>query len=347
MEIDVEKLYEKIKEKLNEDEKNNSGLYIYVSSTFIEYKTEYSKDTLSIIIKIKENRKNNIIQILENLYLNYKIIIENKYYIVIEILENKNYIILEFVVNSHIIIPNSFLEHFGYRTKEGMKVDYIDINDKKIKCKKTKSYKAEYGYYSKFIEDILNNKFETKISLITKEINEFRNRRNKEVLFTKEKIEDIYDFFEITTYRNTKILKKVNEKFAFRQIIGDITHNQLISYILRNNFLHIYKKMKFNIIINKTQRDFVINDSMISSIVCDDGNEIIIMPINKKECLALLPEEYYKKKYYINGELHFMNIENEQYVENINRYIYRFAKIENENVIGTKSELEVLLKLEA
>ena len=29
-----------------------------------------------------------------------------------------------------------------------------------IKSKKTKEYKTEYGYYSKFIEDILNNNFE-------------------------------------------------------------------------------------------------------------------------------------------------------------------------------------------
>lgn len=276
--------------------------------------------------------------------MNYKIINDNKYYVVIEINKNRNYIILDYVVNSHITIPNSFLEHFGYRTNEGIKVNYIDINNKKIKSQKTKKYKAEYGYYSKLIEDILNNNFETKMAMITKEINDFRNRKNLEVLFTKEKIEDIYSFFDVTTYRNTKILKQVNEESIASKIMGDMTHDQFMSFIFSKDFPHVYKGMKFNIIINKTQRDFIINDSMISSIVCDNGNEII-MPINKKECLDLLPEEYYKK-YYINGELYFMNIENEEDVEMINRYIYRFSKKNNENIIGTKNELEILLKKE-
>ena len=183
------------------------------------------------------------------------------------------------------------------------------------------------------------------MAMITKEINDFRNRKNPEVLFTKEKIEDIYSFFDVTTYRNTKILKQVNEESIASKIMGDMTHDQFMSFIFSKDFPHVYKGMKFNIIINKTQRDFIINDSMISSIVCDNGNEIIIMPINKKECLALLPEEYYKK-YYINGELYFMNIENEEDVEMINRYIYRFSKKNNENIIGTKNELEILLKKE-
>ena len=41
-----------------------------------------------------------------------------------------------------------------------------------------------------------------------------------------------------------------------------------------------------------------------------------------------------------------MNIENEEDVEMISRYIYRFSKKNNENIIGTKNELEILLKKE-
>lgn len=96
---------------------------------------------------------------------------------ILEINRDKNYIILEYVVNSHIIIPNSILEHFGYKSREGIKIDYLDMNDKIIKSEKTKKYKTEYGYYSKFVEDILNNDFETKIAMVTKEIHDFRNKK--------------------------------------------------------------------------------------------------------------------------------------------------------------------------
>lgn len=136
MKNDIGELYERIKEELNENERNNSELYIYTSNGFVEYKTNYNKDTLSIRIKIKENRRKNILLILEKLKLSYRITNDNKYCVVIEINKNRNYIILDYVVNSHITIPNSFLEHFGYRTNEGMKVDYIDIKDKKIKSQK-------------------------------------------------------------------------------------------------------------------------------------------------------------------------------------------------------------------
>lgn len=219
MKNDIGELYERIKEELNENERNNSELYIYTSNGFVEYKMNYNKDTLSIRIKIKENRRKNILLILEKLKLSYRITNDNKYCVVIEINKNRNYIILDYVVNSHITIPNSFLEHFGYRTNEGMKVDYIDIKDKKIKSQKTKKYKTQYGYYSKLTEDILNINFETKIAMITKKIHGFRNRKNPRVSFTKEEIEDIYNFFDVTTYRNTKMLEQVNENSVVSKII--------------------------------------------------------------------------------------------------------------------------------
>jgi len=339
----IEQIYQEILKNVSEIERKNSEYIIYTENGFTKYQEYYNEDTLSLNIKIKENRKTAFIDIINKLKVEYKITNDNKYYTVFELKEKSNYIIINYVVNSHITIPNSFLEHFGYKTNEGMKVDYIDINDKKIKSKKTKEYKTEYGYYNKLIEDILNNNFETKIAMITKEIHDFRNRKNPKVLFTKENVEYIYSFFDVTTYRNTKILEQVNEESIASKIIGDMTHDQFMSFIFTEDFPHVYKGMKFNIIINKTQRDFIINDSMISSILCDNGNEIIIMPINKKESFALLSEEYYKK-YYINGELHFMNMENEEDVGMINKYIFKQAEQRKENVIGTKKELEILLK---
>ena len=58
-----------------------------------------------------------------------------------------------------------------------------------------------------------------------------------------------------------------------------------------------------------------------------------------------MQEEYYKK-YVIGNKLYFMNIEDESEVEMINRYIFRYAKKNKENVIGSKNELEILLNYE-
>lgn len=345
MKNDIEELFEKLKNYLSDDEKNNCEVCIYTPNRFVEYKSYSPKENLSFFVKIKENRKKFLLQLLRKLILNYKIANDNKYYTVIEINKAKNYIIFDYVVNSHIIIPNFFLEHFGYRTQDGIKIDYIDINEKNIKTEKTRKYKAEYGYYSKIIEDILNQEFENKMAIITKELHDFRNQKNKKLLLDKEKIEVIYNFFDVTTYRNVDVLNQLNREALSSILIGEYTHNQLMEFVFSNKFPHIYNDLKVNIIINKTDRDFVINDSMISSIIGDGGNEIIIMPINLKECLALMKEEYYKK-YVKDSRLYYMSIKNDNDIEMINRYIYRYAKAKEENVIGSRNELEILLEKE-
>lgn len=81
---------------------------------------------------------------------------------------------------------------------------------------------------------------------------------------------------------------------------------------------------------------------MISEISCDEGNKVIILPISKKICLELIEEEYYNKKYFKNGELYYMDI-NESQVGEVNKKIYKLAKKNKENIIGSKRELEILL----
>lgn len=341
----VEEIYEQILENIDKIEKEHSSYWLYSDKGFFEYKNHFTKKNLCLNIKIKENRKKDFIQLFDNLSINYKITNNNnKYYIVFELNPKSNYIILDYVVNSHITIPSSFLKKFGYRTKDGWMVDYIDINNLEIKTKKTKEYGSEYGYYSKFTEDILRNKFESRIGMITQEINLFKNNVINNIDFNKSKLEDIYNFFDITTYRNKNMLKQVNEASTIsRALLGDSTHDQLLDLAFNSNLPHIYEGLRFNIIINKTNRDFIINDTMISSIRCDNQNEVIILPINKKECLALMEESYYKK-YVKDDKLYFMNIEDELNVELFNKHIFKRAKENNENVIGTRTELEILLK---
>lgn len=340
----IEEIYQEIFNNLNEDERENSEYLIYVRNGFVPYKEYHRKDTLSLNIKIKENRKQEIINILKKLNVKYNIKNENNYYIIFEIIKGKNYIVCDYVVNSHITIPQSFLKHFARRSIDGaLVVDYIDIITMDIGEKRVKKYGAKYGYYSKVVEKYLSDNFESKIAGIVKEINGFRNKKVNNLNFTKEMIEDIYSFFDITSYRNPRMLEGFNEESLSSQLVGGYSHDNMIGFIANRKIPHIFEGWKFNIIINKTDRDFVINDTMISSISCDNKNEVVILPINRKECLALMQEEYYKK-YVVDNKLYFMNIEEDANVEMINRYIFRYAKNNNENIIGTKKELEILLK---
>lgn len=345
MDDEVEIIYNKIIEKLNEEEKKYCNYLLYTENGFIKYGKAYKKDTLSLQIKLKSNRKDIFFNILDELNINYKISNEDKYYMLIELKQNKNYILVDYVVNSHITIPNSFLDSFGYKTQNGQMIDFINIKKKQIESKKTKEYGSEYGYYSKIIEDILNTEFEKRIGEIRSKIYAFRNKKIDKINLTSQEVEDIYNFFDITTYRNVDILNQVNQKSISSVLLGGYTHDQLMHFILGRKFPHIYKGLKLNFIINKTKRNFIINDTLISGFYCDNKNEIIILPVNNKVCLALMDAKYHKK-YVINGELYFMNMEKDEDVEMINKYIYERAKQNGENVIGNKEELKILLQYE-
>ena len=343
----IEKIYEKIVNSLNEIEKENSHFLIYTKNGFIKYKECYNKNFLSLNIKIKENRIKKFINILDDLNIHYLIIYENTDYSILEIKKDYNYIVLDYVVDSHVTIPKSFLKNFGYKSTNGVVIDYIDINTMKIKTKKIKEYGVIYGYYSKHIERYLSDNFESKIALINKEIKEFRKENLDNIILSNERLEDIYNFFDITTYRNLEFLKGFNEESISSKLIGGYNHNDLLDIIANKHISkrnqHIYNGLKFNLMINKTNRNFVISDNMISSIKVDSGNEIIILPISTKECLVLMDSQYYQK-YMVNGDLYYMRIDDEKKIGKINRSIFKKAKEKNENIIGEMEELEILLK---
>lgn len=341
----IENIYKSILKELNQEESSYAEFGVYQSNSFIKNMVDNTKDNLSLNLKIKENRKQSVVDVLNRLSKGH-IVEENKYKIVYEIKKEKNYVICDYVVNSHVTIPRSFLKHFGRKDSSGAKVvDYIDIDTKQIKSKKVKEYGAKYAYYDKEIEDFLSENFESKFGEVKTLIYDLIKEKELSIELTEEIKSVIYGFFLITLYRNPKSLKFVNEESLASKLLGGIDHNEMLKLVRTIKHENFFEKFKINIMINKTNRDFIINDTMISRISVEKSNPIIIIPINKKECLALL-EKNYSRRYYINGEFYYMNPVDENAIEDINKQIYMFAKYYNENVIGSKNELEILLNKE-
>lgn len=312
---------------------------MYINNRFIKYNEIFEKDNLCLNIKLKENRVENLFKILDHLKLNYKICNENKYYRVIELIQDKNYIIIDFVVESHVIIPQSFLKKFGYKSKHGYMIDYIDYKDGQIKTKNVKEYGAIYGYYDKYIEDKLSSDFEDKIGLVRKKLYEFSKENIQSMILLDRKI--IMDFIDITTYRNPKTLEEFNKNSTTSALVGGYDHNFLLQEIMSGIFSNIYGDMGISFIINETKINFIINDSMLSSIIVDRGNEILILPISTKICIVLMEKEYLKK-YMVNGDFYYIKISDKNEVENIDGSIYRTAVYNKENVIGDSMVLKKL-----
>lgn len=339
----IEEIYKKILKELNREERESSEYFIYVEGCFIRYRKCYAKNTLSLLLKIKENRKNEIDRILEKLDIDYKIVKENSWRKQIELVENKNYLICEYVCNSHIVIPQSFLKHFADKNKI---VNYIDMNTLEIKEAKVRDFGAKYGYYSKYIENYLSINFESRVGIITKILAEFGKGKMKTVGITKEMLEDIYSFFDIVSYRNPKMLEIINKDSFSTKISGEISHDDMLRMIKNMKLPHIYQDLEFNIMVNKTERNFVINETMITDVSAINKKGLLILPINYKECLCLMNKEYYQE-YIHKGYLYYISIEQESIIEEINKEIFKNARREKENIIGSRVELEKLLKDES
>lgn len=337
----MRKTFEKIIKSLNDIEQKNSIYLLFVNKQFIKYNKKLENDNLCINIKLKENRIDNFLMILDGLKLNYKITNDNKYYKIIELNKNKNYIVIDYVVESHIVIPQSFLKSFGYKTQNGFFVDYMDTVTSEIKSEKTNKFGTKYGYYIKIIEDRISDEYESKIGLINKKL-DLLYKGNLITLDVKEE-KIIMDFFDITLYRNPKSLEDFNKYSVTSILVGGYDQNFLLDMIMSKKFPHTFKDLCINFIINKTTRNFIINESMISSIKVDNNNEVIILPINHKVCIALMTKEY-MKKYLVDDTIHSMEVVDENIVGEMNKYIYINAKYQKEKIIGDKKELLKLKK---
>ena len=337
----MKEIYTKIIANLNDIEKRNTSYLLLIHNHFIKYNKNLENQNLCLKIKMKKKRISQFLDTLDSLNIKYEIYNNNQYYKIIELNKNKNYIVIDYVVDSHVIIPQSFLRLFGYKTNDGIYVNYIDYKDSQIKNKKVKEYGAIYGYYNKFIENKLSSDFEYKIGEVRKSLYKFYKGNIHTMKLSKRKI--IMDFVDITSYRNPKFLEKFNNDSLTSILVGGYDHNFLLNTAIFGNFPNIYEDLEINFIINKTDADFIINDTMISNIKVDNGNEIIVLPISPKICIVLMAKEYFKK-YIVDGEFYYMRIDNQDEVDKMNKGIFRYAVRNKENVIGPVVELNKLLK---
>ena len=334
---DSKKVFDSIINILLPEEKENVN-YLFFNDGDFYYENNILNKNLCLELKIKDNRKNDIIKVLINNKTVFKITNDNHYYTVIQLFEGNNYIILRYVVNSHIMIPRSFLSHFGNNTPNGIIVNYLSSETLDIKKEKVTKYGTSYGYYDKEVEEYLSANFECEMGKINKLITKFTKGNIEKIELLKYK-EIIMNFFDITCYRNPKCLQQFNENSFTSQIFGEYDHNYMLKFIFSNKFPHVFKDLEINIIINNTDSNFIINDSMISS-AFKNNKEFVILPINPKACITLMDKEQHKQ-YMPNNKLYYLKVDKDM-VRRINEAIFLNAKKYNENVIGDLKELKIL-----
>lgn len=331
----VNNVHELIKGNCNRDELKTIQICSYYNGNYV--KKNLKKDNmLCLSLKIKENRLDYFLNLLKDNHIEYDEIINHEYYYIINVgdMDSKNHIIFYYVVNSHILIPQSILKRFGFK-KNGWKVNYISYPYSEIFESKIKDYGAEYGYYDMYIEKEIEKRYECKIGKFTKELNDWTSKsydeENTDYTFNETLVLDIFD---MAMYRNPKYLKFYNENSIASKAFGDATPSEFMDFTFRHNFPAIFKDLRANIILNDTEKNFIINKSMISIIRFNESNDdVIIMPITQKLCLALITEAFYNEMKTDTGVC-YMYINDSEQIDLINEQIFRFATFNNEDVIG-------------
>lgn len=135
--------------------------------------------------------------------------------------------------NSHIQITRSIIKNFGTRKK----VNYLDLENKKIDDSSPKKLGAEIGYYDDTIEKLLRDEIETPVGNTFKDISNFSKNKMKEIIITDS--DKIKRFIEYMIVRSPKYCENFINKANL------VIRNKEDLRILHNIIISLYNGDKF------------------------------------------------------------------------------------------------------
>lgn len=341
----MEDVFEELIQHLNCDEAKNIKNGFFDMSNFYELENVklYKK---SVKIKIKEERKKVIDNFIKAITLKYnleiELISENKYFYIQKIRETDNFIILEYAVNSHVQVPKCILKEFSSK-EQNNKLNYISLDTHTIKSESPKKFNTVYGYYSKMFEDYLNINYESKIGVIKTKLKKFINQEENKVDLT-EFVKDIKEIFMIQVYRNPNFVSEFNDESISSKLVNGYSTEDIVSFHNMFKYSNMLDKKMVTVVINETLEGLVTTRSTLSSIIIDDNNEMIIMPLSPKFAIALVEKKYFYEKNIKGNIFRYMKINDTKELRELNKWIFCQSKrYKNESVIGLKGDLTLLL----
>lgn len=245
------------------------------------------------------------------------------------------------MINSHIQISNFLLKAFAHKTvKDGLKVWYLDLEDNKIKEEKISKLDTEFGYYDKDVEDLLADA-ESAIGNIVRKFKDFE-RKKKNITISIKEMEIISRFIQYVLLRNSQIAQIFKEASIF--LDEKSTHSDVIRYCEVGKPALILKGYKANILINKTNKSFVISKNVLYAERMNK-QEIYLMPVSPKVAIVMMPIPMFNA-YVKNEILEYAETIDENLIQRLNNTVYYTEKeTSNKFVVGYKDELERLQNL--
>ena len=232
-------------------------------------------------------------------------------------------------IDSHIQVPKLLLNHF----KTGDYLYFTNSETRELHRNSAKNYNTQFGYYTMNFENFLNSNYEKILSNLINKIKPFAEKRREEIIIDN-LYEDVEKILKMALIRNINFIKDVNSKIQSPIELD----SEVLSLLVHNIRLKFLKNMKIMILINDTDSGIILLKSMIASY-----KNSIIIPLHPKFAILLLPNDVYKSISLEYGEADFIVIEDTANLINLNKIIYYYAMNQKDDVIGIKSDLEILL----
>lgn len=317
----------------------------------INYETGVLKDGYFYSVSEKNPKKNaikirakeNYILKIENKIKKYNIVLENKiedsFYTEYDLKNANIKILIEHIVNSHILVPAVLLRDFMDNDK---KLYYIDAKTRKILDGSVRKYNTKLGYYSKFFEKYLSDKYENKIGDIKAKIYKFmfeNDNDESEKLIFYNLYNDIEALFKMSLFRNPDFIEEVNkESISSIFLKGGYTTEQ-IAFHFENQRIDLFTENKLFILKNNTSEGFVLSNNIFSSISLEGGYQSAIIPLHPKYAIVIVPNKLYDIKVKEYGVETYMMLDSISELRKINKSIASGSINIKSNVIGRKDDL--------
>ena len=244
--------------------------------------------------------------------------------------------------NSHVQLSQLLMRGFSFKTAEGDKVRYLDLNDNTIKEEKVNKIDAIPGYFDEDVEQQLAN-IESKFGEVILKFKNFQ-KKEKNFMLSKNDLNVIYCFFDCLILRNEK-MAALSEKSSVILSGFDATHSDVLRwYDYNDNSYRILGDKRVNILVNRTDMNFVLPRNGFYY-VRKNGEYEYVLPLNKKVAIIMMDQKLYGEHRY-GDILEYAYIDLDEEIKKFNDMAYYAEKdMNNKFVIGSEDELKRLQKL--